>query len=92
MKPVNARSRAHPVLAVGVLVVIAIGVFWTLQGPLQAGWNAIANNGNGSGAASTVHTSPSQQTTFPQSFTGDLQGQLTQNGPDGNGNVTMQLI
>jgi len=72
---------------------IAVGTGWALLGPLQPGWNAIANNGKGSGstAASTVRTVSSQQTAFPASFTSDLQGQLTQTGPDANGNVTMQL-
>lgn len=93
IKPANAQGRAHPMLAVAVVVAIAVGTFWTLLGPLQPGWNAIANNGNGSGTTSNVHaaTSQSQQTTFPQSFTGDLQGQMTQQGPDSNGNVTLQL-
>ena len=97
VKPANERSRAHPVLAVGLVVAIAIGIFLAMIGPFQAGWNAIANNGNGSGgAASSALVAPAQQkqqqqSTSPQSFTGDLQGQLTQNGPDANGNVTLQL-
>src|SRR5260370_1980867 len=54
MKPVNAQSRAHPILAIVVVIAIEVGVFLTLIGPLQPGWNAVANNGNGSGAASLV--------------------------------------
>lgn len=91
VKPANAQSRAHPVLAVAVVAAIAVGTFWTLLGPLQPGWNAIANNGNGSGTSSTARAATTPQTAFPQSFTGDLQGRFTQNGPDVNGNVTMQL-
>ena len=93
MKPVDARSRAHPVLAVATVIAIAGGAFWALLGPFQPGWNAVANNGNGSGATSSALAAPApaQQAAFPQSFTGDLQGQLTQTGPDANGNVTMQL-
>jgi DMSO/TMAO reductase YedYZ heme-binding membrane subunit len=96
-KPANAQSRAHPVLAVAVVAAIAVGTFWTLLGPLQPGWNAIANNGNGSGTSSTAraatsqHAATSPQAAFPQSFTGGLQGYFTQNGPDVNGNVTLQL-
>ena len=93
MKPVDARSRAHPVLAVATVIAIAGGAFWALLGPFQPGWNAVANNGNGSGATSSALAAPApaQQAAFPQSFTGDLQGQLTQTGPDANGNVTTQL-
>lgn len=97
MKPATAKDHAHPVMALVVIVVVAVGTFWALHGPMQPGWNAIANNGNSSGSSSTTHTatslqaSTSLQTAFPQSFTGDLQGPFTQNGPDVNGNVNLQL-
>ncbi len=90
-KPANAQSRAHPAMAVAVVAAIVVGTVWALLGPFQPGWNATANNGNGSGSTSTALAATSRQTTFPQSFTGDLQGQLTQSGPDDNGNVTLQL-
>jgi|SRR5579863_2872833 len=90
-KPVNAKSRAHPVLAIAVVIAIAIGGFWALVGPFQPGWNAVANNGNGSGTSSMALASSSHPSTFPTSFTGNLQGHLTQNGPDSNGNISMQL-
>jgi hypothetical protein len=90
-KPLNAKSRAHPVLALAVVVLVALGTVWTLLGPLQPGW-AAANNGTGSRSTSNALTNSSQQQiTFPQTFTGDLQGQYTQNGPDANGNVTLQF-
>ena len=96
VKPANGQSRAHPVLAVGLVVAVAIGIFLAMIGPFQTGWNVIANNGNGSGGTSSalaVASQPQQQqqSTLPQSFTGDLQGQFTQNGPDANGNITLQL-
>jgi hypothetical protein len=92
LKPANVQSSTHPVIAAALVVAIAIGTFLALLGPFQPGWNTIANNGNGSGAASSALAAPSQQQgVFPQSFTGNLQGQLTQNGPDANGNVTLQL-
>lgn len=99
-KPATAQSRAHPVLAMGMLGAIMVGVIWTMLGPLQPGWNVIANNGNGSGgtvAAQAASSSAAQQSgsiqagAFPASFTGNLQGQLTQQGPDSNGNVTLHL-
>jgi DMSO/TMAO reductase YedYZ heme-binding membrane subunit len=97
MKPATAKDRAHPVLAVLVVVVIVVATFLCMLGPFQPGWNAIANNGNGSGGPSTARAAISQQaattlqTAFPQSFTGDLQGHYTENGPGVNGNVTLQL-
>jgi hypothetical protein len=93
MKPVNAKSRAHPRLAVGLVIALAAGSFWALLGPFQPGWYAHANNVNvkASQSTSTVHSAPSPQVAFPQSFTGNLQGLLSQNGPDSNGNVTLQL-
>lgn len=89
MKPVNAKSRAHPRLAVGLVIALAAGSFWALLGPFQPGWYAHANNVNVKASQSTA--APSPQITFPQSFTGNLQGLLSQNGPDSNGNVTLQL-
>jgi hypothetical protein len=94
-KPVNAQSRAHPVLAVSLVVALAVGTFWALLGPFRPGWNAYANNASASVSsskpASTSRAVTSPQTAFPSSFTGNVQGQMTQNGPDGSGNVTLQL-
>ena len=93
-QPANERSRSHPVMAVTVVGAIAVLTVWSLLGPLQPGWNATANNGNGSGGPSTARAASSQQQpqiSLPTSFTADLQGQMTQNGPDTNGNVTLQL-
>lgn len=92
-KRADERSRFYPVLAATLVGAIAVLTIWTLLGPLQPGWNAVANNGNGSGGPSTAQAASSQQqqTTLPRSFTADLQGQMAQNGPDANGNVTIQL-
>ncbi|MGZ3618572.1 MAG: hypothetical protein ACXVAV_16445, partial [Ktedonobacteraceae bacterium] len=94
-KPANAQSSAHPVLAVASVATIAMVAFWTLLGPLQPGWNNIANNGNGSGATSKAAAAQQPSTAqqplknSSQSFTGDLQGQYMQSRS--NGNVTMQF-
>ncbi len=97
--PANAQSNAHPVIAMLVLVITLVGTVWTVLGPLQPGWNVIANNGNGSGAAigvpvtnnSAAKSSGSSNNSFLPSFTGQLQGQMTQSGPDSNGLTTLQL-
>ena len=102
-KPANAQSRAHPVLATLVLLIALIGTLWTMLGPLQPGWNATANNGQGSGGSNTAlaasgassGSQPSsapangQSSPFAPPFTAQLQGTLTQSGPDSNGNVTL---
>jgi Ferric reductase like transmembrane component len=95
-KPLNAKSRAHPVLALAIVVLVAVGTVWTLLGPLQPGWASVANNGTASGSTANALAAPSRnqqqrQTTFPQSFAGNLQGQYTQSGPDANNNVTLQF-
>ncbi len=93
--PANAQSSAHPVIAVLVLVATLIGTVWTVLGPLQPGWNVLANNGNGSGIASGVSVAKSAvkapANSFLPSFTGQLQGQMTQSTPDSNGVTTLQL-
>lgn len=90
-KPLTAKSRAHPVLAGALIVLIAVGTAWTLLGPLQPGWAALAN-GNASGsplrASAPVGQSP---LAFPHTFTGTLQGQYTRQGPDAHGLVTLHF-
>lgn len=99
-QPANAQSRAHPVLATAVLLIALFGTLWTMLGPLQPGWNVIANNGQGSGGSSTAlaasgGSQPSSSSASGQSsqyappFTAQLQGTLTQSGPDSNGNVSL---
>lgn len=44
---------ARPGLLVLCGVALVVGVLWAWTGPLQPGWNVIANNGNGSGAIAT---------------------------------------
>jgi predicted ferric reductase len=43
MKPVSAKSRAHPILAIAVVIAIELGAFLTIIGPLQPGWSTMAN-------------------------------------------------
>lgn len=100
--PATPRARAHPFIAAGTALLLIAGLGWTVLGPLQPGWNAQANNGNGSGARASVAgsslTQPGQsgqagssQDPFASAFTAGAQGTLTQTGPDANGNVTVAL-
>ncbi len=66
MKPATAQNRAHPVLAVVVVVVIAIATFLCMLGPFQSGWNSIANNGSSSSSPTTTHVVPSQHSVSPR--------------------------
>jgi hypothetical protein len=102
-KPANAQSRAHPVLATMVLLIALFGTLWTMLGPLQPGWNAVANNGQGSGGPGTAlaasgasggsQSTPApaggQSSQYAPPFFAQLQGTLTQSGPDSNGNVSL---
>lgn len=47
--PKDPRRPRHPVVAaVGVFIVVEL-VLWTALGPLQPGWNEVANGGRGTG-------------------------------------------
>jgi methionine sulfoxide reductase heme-binding subunit len=64
---VRGRALARTALA-GVAVVGALGLTaWTLSGPAQPGWNAIANDGHGSGGVATaaLATGPATTTSLP---------------------------
>ncbi len=88
-------GREHPVVASAGLFGLVIGAFLLAQGPFQSGWNAIANNGNGSGARiaisatapATPVATPSPLVAFHALFAGTLhQGTL---GTDGTMVVTV---
>ncbi len=101
--PVNNRGRAHPVLASLVGLAILAGLIFTVVGPLQPGWNALANGGtSGNSLTQSVVPSPLQKTPstsqgnntsnpFVVPFTASLQGTLVQNGPDSSGAVTLRI-
>jgi len=88
-RPANLIRPAVGGLALVALV--AAGV-WTYAGPMQPGWNAVANNGHGSGSATaaTSATAPSAVAKAPQpaplaaqAFTADLAGSLQQSADGG---------
>jgi hypothetical protein len=101
--PVNARGRSHPVIASLVGLAILSGLIFTVVGPLQPGWNALANGGtSGNSLTQSVTPSPLQKTPstsqgnntsnpFAVPFTASLQGTLAQNGPDSSGVVTLRI-
>ncbi|GHO85545.1 ferric reductase-like transmembrane domain-containing protein [Dictyobacter formicarum] len=85
VRPTGApQSRSHPVLALATVILVAAGTFWAVLGPLQPGWAASA-------ATQSSTTTAATQTVFPQSFTGNLQGQMTQSSSRFNGDVSIRL-
>jgi hypothetical protein len=78
LTPIGRRGRTYPKLAGLVALLLVGGVLWTATGPAQPGWNAIANNGQGSGAR-RVQAARGQTTgsVFAAPFAANLQGTLT---------------
>ena len=87
-------ERSHPIAAGVVALVLAAGAFWAWQGPFQPGWNAIANDANGSGgtilAGAAASLLPSQMPVPRQPFSDTIAGQLVQ-ANDGSVVLTANL-
>lgn len=47
-------SAGHPLVAAVMVLVTVEVALWAAFGPLRPGWNAVANNGNGSGGVTEV--------------------------------------
>jgi hypothetical protein len=90
LTPVGRRGRTYPNLAGFVALLLVGGVLWTAMGPAQSGWNAIANNGQGSGARG-VQAVAATGSVFAAPFTANLQGTLTQSQPAATGGVTLRV-
>lgn len=75
---------------------VALAVF-TLLGPLRPGWNAIANNGHGSGARIPLRVGVASAgngptaSALPTSYTAAAQGSIRETQPNAQGIVTVQL-
>lgn len=102
LTPIGARGRRYPGLAFLTVLTLAGAALWTAAGPLQAGWNAAANNAQGNGsrlgttsgaaapsASSSSSASPSSGSMAP--FTANLQGTGSQGRPDAAGNETITV-
>nr|HET6905187.1 hypothetical protein [Ktedonobacteraceae bacterium] len=94
--PATQRGRRHPVWATLVGLCTLACVIFTIFGPLRPGWNALAGGATVSAASISPSTTSSVQSSnasgpFASAFTASLQGTLTQNGPDANGNETLRV-
>jgi hypothetical protein len=79
----------HPRIALASGAVALITLLFVLGGPLQPGWNATANNGNGSGARGSASVSAAS-VGMRLPFTAQLQGSLSQSA-GGSGGVRLQI-
>ena len=104
LQPAAPGGRAHPIWASVVALSLAAAIVWTAAGPLRPGWNAIANNGNGSGGAvqaagdasgaatNTPGTaSRSSNAPFSQPFTASAQGEITTTTDASTGQPVLRL-
>jgi hypothetical protein len=83
-------SLVRPAVGAAALVAVAAVGAWTYTGPMQPGWNAVANNGRGSGSTIASSTAPSTVTAAPQpvplaaqAFRDDLAGSVQQSSDGG---------
>jgi len=78
-------TLVRPAVGGLVLVAVAVAAGWTWGGPLQAGWNAVANNGRGSGAivASTVANVQKPAPLAAGAFQSDIVGSVQQSADGG---------
>lgn len=99
----SLTSRAG--LAGGLLVLGAAGWLWAVQGPIQPGWNQVANNGQGNGsrlsaasgsggagpAAAGGASAPSGPQALALPFQSQFAGTIDLAGPDGEGLTTLTI-
>jgi hypothetical protein len=100
-----ARSTVTPGarfgVAGGLLVLAAAGWVWALSGPIQPGWNQVANDGNGNGsrltaAAGGPNVTPPPATPRPGQgfnlpFESQFQGAVELSGPGSDGLSTLTI-
>ena len=107
LQPAAPGGRAHPIWASVVALSLAATIVWTAAGPLRPGWNAIANNGNGSGGAvqaaggasgaatntpgTASNSSNSSNAPFSQPFTASAQGEITTTTDASTGQPVVRL-
>ncbi|HEY7341683.1 MAG TPA: ferric reductase-like transmembrane domain-containing protein [Ktedonobacterales bacterium] len=101
LQPVTPGGKIHPIWAAITAASLTVAIIWTATGPLRPGWNAIANNGNGSGGVaqaagnSTDTTTPTATATsaapFSQPFTASLQGTMSHQTDANTGQPILRL-
>jgi DMSO/TMAO reductase YedYZ heme-binding membrane subunit len=90
----NPPALARPIVAALCAITLAGGVLWAWSGPLQPGWNQVANNGNGSGGTATTGGTASGEAATtadpsPIGFTVAFSGNVSES--EGSGRETLIL-
>lgn len=87
------KARPKPLWAAFVGAVALIGVVFATAGPLRTGWNVVANNGHGSGLRGLVASASGSNAVaaLPTSYSAQVQGTVSQSGPNAAGTVTIQI-
>jgi hypothetical protein len=96
LTPIGARGRTSPGLAGITVLILVLGGVWTLTGPTQRGWNAIADGvrGNGTPAAGAIQAPGGTRAggdPFAYAFAANVQGTASQTAPDAAGNSTLRV-
>jgi DMSO/TMAO reductase YedYZ heme-binding membrane subunit len=95
MQSVGPGERAHPLWAGAVAGALAVAIIWAATGPLRPGWNAIANNHNGTGgiaqAAGSATPTATPTAPFGQPFTSSAQGVVSTQTDANTGQPIVQL-
>lgn len=90
LKPVGRVGRRHPLGVASLAAVVGLGTLGTAQWPLSPGWNAIANNGHGSGAR--IALSPTQvPVLLHHALASNFTGSLTVQGPDDRSRISIAI-
>ncbi|MDX6647433.1 MAG: hypothetical protein QOK40_3160 [Miltoncostaeaceae bacterium] len=93
-------GRRRPLLAAGTAGALVLGIAWAVSGPLRPGWNARANDGQGSGARVTIAVpvapaAPGRAGVpadpFQNGFSAQLTGQVEAGSIDRLGYITLRL-
>lgn len=99
LQPATPGGKIHPIWAAITAASLAVAIIWTTAGPLRPGWNAIANNGNGSGgvaqaagsATGTATPTANAATPFSQPFNASLQGTMSHQTDANTGQPILRL-
>jgi hypothetical protein len=84
----SGQPAPHPKIAMATGAAALAALLFIISGPLRPGWNAFANNGNGSGGRGGTASVASSVLHVP--FTAQLQGSMNQSG-GGSNNLTVQI-
>lgn len=90
-----ADGQSHPGIALACGVLVLVGAGWAAAGPLQAGWNVVANNGQGSGARVALaagNSSSATPSTGATATPGSGSSGSASGGSSGSGNIAGTTI